>query len=76
MNNQPVLREIHVFQLPSSVDISVGSARQAITKPQRSAMAKVVETHCVRVGDRREGDSSVRVARARVAAGSSRAARK
>ena len=76
MNNQPVLREIHVFQLPSSVDISVGSARQAITKPQRSAMAKVVETHCVRVGGTGEGDSSVRVARAGVPAGSRRTTRK
>ena len=76
MNNQPVFLETHVFQLPSSTDISLGSSRAAITKPQRSAMARPVETHCVRVGDRREGDSSVRVARARVAAGSSRAARK
>ena len=50
MNNQPVLREIHVFQLLSSTDISVGSTRQAITKPQRSAMAMRVETHGVGVG--------------------------
>ena len=59
MNNQPVLREIHVFQLPSSTDISVGSTRQAITKPQRSAMAMRVETHCVGVGGTGEGNSSV-----------------
>ena len=58
MNNQPVLREIHVFQLPSSTDISVGSTRQAITKPQRSAMAMRVETHCVGVGGRGKGNSS------------------
>ena len=76
MNNQPVLRETQVFHSPSSVFISLGSDKAVITNPQRIAMARPVETHCVRVGDRREGDSSVRVARARVAAGSSRAARK
>ena len=62
MNNQPVLRETQVFHSPSSVFISLGSDKAVITNPQRIAMARPVETHCVRVGDTGEGKSSVCVA--------------
>ena len=47
MKNQPKLTETHFCQIPSSFSMPTGSSSAAMTKPQRIAIARHVETHCV-----------------------------